>query len=1358
MNRRYLGFWALILVWFFVTLFGIGYSSWSSELSNAQKYIENNATQYANLVNVQLQLDQRTLALISNEISKKGLKSTQDINQELSNLKAFYHVDVAVAIINGTGHQLIHTGPHFSLQVLHTAQITEATKLAYQRIFRSDRFGIGPPLPATAYTGHIMTVELFPIPHSHRLWLVLAHPVVFAATPPDQSMYQGTAYSILRSDGLLQSRYPFPSATSYGQVQTGVAMQYIKAHPKMQMGILTGKVSADNQIRMTAFKAIRGESLFVGVSVPYHSIIAEWLSNYLPFVITSLVLLIMAILVFLLESKNLRKREQKATQLATRMQSLYQVLSIVGEVSQQELEEQQLFQLVCDTLVQEKVFSGAWIGAPDANHQFAFYAMAGHRMKEYLGNVNIRSDDSVAGQGPAGRAWRTGKYQVEDNWETSENMAYWLGSANATSGWKMSADFPIYREGHLYALLTVYHVEAFVFDEKLAQLGMRIVELISEILTNRDLASNLSQMETRYNLLLESMAEGVLGLDLNGAIIFSNASAEKMTGYSKEELINQDKHELMHHHYEDGADYPLSECLINQSLKERISAHYDHEVFWRKDGTYFPVEYTINPILDEYEQIVGAVLTFQDISVRRRAEEALQSTDEFRRALIENSPVGIFLASPERVIAQANKRVCEMFGYSLAELIGENFLLIHENQATYEAFGSKYQLLRESQSGLINLEFPFKKKDGTRLYCEVSGTPLDPEHLQKGIIWTLQDITERKMAEERLKESEEMLRTIYEVLPVGISITDPEGNLIDCNLEAEKLLGITSDEHNSRNFAGNEWMILREDGTLMPVSEYASVRALEEHQMIKDVEMEVMTPHGSTWLSVSAMPVENPKYGVTIAYEDVTTRKNTEREMLKLTRAVEYSPVSIVITNAAGDMEYINPRFTEVTGYTLDEVVGKNPRILKSGRVPHHVYETLWRTIKEGNTWRGELLNKKKNGELFWEMVRISPVTDPAGRITNFVAVKEDITAQKFTEEKLREAKEIAESANRVKGEFLANMSHEIRTPMNAILGLTQLLKNTELTPKQADYLEKIYTSSDALLKLLNDILDYSKIDAGRMEMEKSPFLIDEVLQMVLKLFSARMEEKGLQAVLDIQPGVPRQVNGDSLRLTQVLNNLVGNAIKFTDQGSIRIRVKADKQPDKGWLLHFTVSDTGIGIPKDKQAHLFQAFTQADSSISRKYGGTGLGLAISHQLVQLMGGTISVTSQPGIGSDFHFTIRVDAFDNLDESDEQSASVANESTSQREIAAAKVNMDGWESLGEGDAALLQSLFKDLYAYLKEQEIIPEAMMENLVVWSKKGLYADKFHRLLNQMDQFDHPGAKKTLMELAKALSIEWEDN
>ncbi len=1358
MNRKYLGFWALILVWFVVTLIGIGYSTWSSQLSDARKYIENNATQYASLVNLRLQLDQRTMAMISNDISKTGLNNPLDISKELNSLKVLNQDNAGVAILNASGQQLTHVGIPFSLKELFTSKVTQATKLAYQRIFKSGRFGIGPPLPAHAYTGHIMTVELYPIPKLHGWWLALAHPVVFASTPPDQLMYKGTAIAILRADGLLQSRYPFPDAISYGQVQKGVAMQYIKAHPNVQMGILVGKVTADNQIRMTAYKSIRGASLYIGVSIPYSSIIAEWLSNFLPFLITSLVLLLIAILVFTLESRYLRSREEKANQLARRMQSLYQVLSIVGEASQQNMEEQPLFQLICDTLVRESVFSGAWIGAPDAHHQFTYYAMTGNGIKDYLDQVEIRSDETVTGQGPAGIVWRTGKYQVEDNWETNGKMAHWLESAKATAGWKMCAVFPIYRGGSLFALLSVYHVEAFVLDDNLVQLGSRIVELVGEILTNRDLASDLNQMRNRYNLLLENMGEGVLGLDLNGAIIFSNASAETMTGYSKEELYHADKHELIHHHYEDGTAYPVNECLINQSLRERNSVHYDHEVFWRKNGTSFPVEYTINPTFDELGQVVGAVLTFQDISVRKRAEEALQANDEIRRALIDNSPVGIFLSTQERVIAHANKRVCEMLGYTQEELIGKNFMVIHESRDAYEAFGAKYEWLKESKSGLINLEHPFRKKDGSRLYCEVSGTPLDPNHLQKGIIWTLQDITERKLAEERLKESEEMLRTIYEVLPVGISITDPEGNLVDCNFEAEKLLGISLNEHNSRNFAGSEWTILREDGSVMPANEYASVRALNEHQMVRNVEMEVMTPTGSTWLSVSAMPVENPKYGVTIAYEDITARKHTEREMMKLTSAVEYSPVSIVITNVVGEIEYVNPRFTEVTGYSLEEVTGKNPRILKSGRVTNHIYQILWDTIKKGNIWRGELLNKKKDGELFWEMVRISPVSDKSGRITNFVAVNEDITSQKLTEEKLREAKEIAESANRVKSEFLAIMSHEIRTPMNAILGMTQLLRDTVLTAKQADYLEKIYISSDALLKLFNDILDYSKIDAGRMEIEKNPFFIDEVLQMVLKLFSAKINEKRLRVLVEIQPDVPRQVIGDSLRLTQVLNNLMGNAIKFTEKGSIRIRVEVEKKTSAGWLLHFAVSDTGIGIPKDKQSHLFQAFTQADGSISRKYGGTGLGLAISQQLVQLMGGTISVMSTPDVGSVFDFTIHVDCIDHPYGMDAPIITSIERVLVKQEAAAVKESAVVSKSLRDDERDSLERLFPAIYVYLKEQEIIPEPMMENLTTWLHQGILSDKFRRLLGQIDQFDHMGAINTLMDLAQELSIELEDN
>ena len=1515
-RRRYVGFWVLIAIWFFATLIGIGSTTWFSEKKNAEKYIAGTVNQYAYLISEQLQLDQRTLANTGKELSMYGLKNAHFIHQTLVDLQSSYHHSIAVAILNAQGQIFEQTGTPFSLTVLHSSAVTQATKAAYQRIFQSHRFGIGPPIPNSHFSGQVMSVELYPLTTFPGHWLALAHPAVFSVVPPDQLMYKGTAIAILRSDGLLQSRYPYPVVTSYGYEQSGVMMQYLKAHPDVKMGLLTGKVTADNETRITAFKQVQGNDLYVGVGVPLRSIVAVWLSNYIPFAGTSIVLILLAGLIFLIESRHIRRaeraeavakifysilarlgelkqqnisedefiekslevfidnsefaaavlgtfhesafshraiagiseeqlvellsvtsghilesawesgevaaldklpetalqvksmmvmpiqkngktlfilmlisnhatikdkvyqqfsnrvvgfiqrilenfelqnREREAHSLAERMQALYQVLSMVGEVAQQAVGEQELFQLICDTLVAKNVFSGAWIGAPDTSGRFQYYASAGLGMKEYLEQIDIRADASQAGQGPAGRTWRTGKLQVENDWENSDIMDYWLETAQYTGGWKMSADYPVFRGSKIFAVLTVYHKKSFTFDENLAQLGSRIAELIGQLLTNRDLTDDLNRLNNQYNLLLESMAEGVVGLDLTGTILFSNASAEQLLGYAKEEMIGKDQHALFHHHYEDGAIYPASECLIIKSVDQQTGFHHDQEVFWRKNGSCFPVDYTVEPILAGQGEVNGAVLTFQDITMRKRADEALQSGAEFRRALIDNSPVGIFLASTERVIVQVNRRVCEMLGYAKDELVGQNFRMIHDSNESYEGFREQYHLLRVSAYGLINLEYPFKKKDGTVLLCAVSGTPLDSDNLSKGIIWTLQDITQRKIAEAKLQESEEMLRAIYEVLPVGISITDPMGNLVDCNIEAARLLGISSEEHNSRNFTGENWTILRTDGTVMPASEYASVRALQEHQMIHNVEMEVLTPGGSIWLSVSAIPVDNPKYGVTIAYEDITTRKKAELEMLKLTKAVEFSPVSIVITDALGNMEYVNPRFTEVTGYTPEEALGKNQRILKSGYVPSEVYEKLWTTIMEGKTWRGELLNQKKNGDLVWEMVRISPFKDMQERITHFVAVKEDITAQKMAQEELKKAKEEAESASHVKGEFLANMSHEIRTPMNAILGLTQLLLNTELVPKQLDYLEKVYTSSQALLRLLNDILDYSKIEAGRMEVENNPYQIEEVLQNVLKLFSAKIEEKGLKPFIELSPGVPELVMGDSLRVTQVLNNLVGNAIKFTDKGEIRILVDVVNRNEEDWLLRFTVRDTGIGIAIDKLENLFQAFTQADNSISRKYGGTGLGLAISQQLVELMGGEISVSSIMGQGSIFSFTIHVGVVSSSPDFELQDLRRFNHPNMLTSCKSRAVSETFEQTVSENDLALFTQLFNDLLPYLEEQEMIPDAIMDDLLVWSKKNIHPELFNRLLSQIDQFDQSGAKITLNEVAYCLSLDRED-
>jgi len=379
-----------------------------------------------------------------------------------------------------------------------------------------------------------------------------------------------------------------------------------------------------------------------------------------------------------------------------------------------------------------------------------------------------------------------------------------------------------------------------------------------------------------------------------------------------------------------------------------------------------------------------------------------------------------------------------------------------------------------------------------------------------------------------------------------------------------------------------------------------------------------------------------------MAYAMVSIRvreEHREAEALvrKLSLAIEQSPVTIVITDVEGTIEYVNPYFVKLTGYSYAEAVGNNPKVLKSGIQPAEFYKSLWDTIKGGAEWHGEFCNKKKNGELYWESASISPVRNSDGEITSFIAVKEDITGQKIAYAELQQANADAEAATRAKSAFLANISHEIRTPMNAVIGMLYLLRQTRLTDKQTSYLTKADGAARSLLQVINDILDFSKIEAGRLQMEAIPFQLSEVLGRVADIVPVNIGDKRIEFVMTVSAEVPDNLVGDPLRLGQVLLNLASNAVKFTEKGDVLVSVAVNSISADCAKLSFVVEDTGIGMTAEQVDMLFDAFTQADTSTTRRFGGTGLGLAISRQLVGLMGGDITVESEPGRGSRFAFT-------------------------------------------------------------------------------------------------------------------------
>ena len=346
----------------------------------------------------------------------------------------------------------------------------------------------------------------------------------------------------------------------------------------------------------------------------------------------------------------------------------------------------------------------------------------------------------------------------------------------------------------------------------------------------------------------------------------------------------------------------------------------------------------------------------------------------------------------------------------------------------------------------------------------------------------------------------------------------------------------------------------------------------------------------------------------------------------------------VSITDVEGRITYANDRFCSISGYRRDELLGQNHRLIKSETHPREFFSDLWKTIGRGDVWHGEICNRRKNGALYWVNATIVPLLGIDGSVQQFIAIRTDISDRKAIEHSLEIAKDLAEQANTAKSQFLANMSHEIRTPMNGILGLLTLLQRTELSPAQRDYTQKTDSAARALLALLNDILDFSKIEAGKLQLAERPFQITALLRDVEAILQGAVGNKPFQWRLELAPDLPDTLLGDDLRLQQVLLNLGGNAIKFTEQGEVCISVRKLYSDAQKVRLEFRVRDTGIGIPPAQHQRIFEGFAQAEASTTRRFGGSGLGLAIARQLVQLMGSDLALESEPGVGSVFYFAL------------------------------------------------------------------------------------------------------------------------
>ncbi|MBC7404859.1 MAG: response regulator [Cytophaga sp.] len=537
--------------------------------------------------------------------------------------------------------------------------------------------------------------------------------------------------------------------------------------------------------------------------------------------------------------------------------------------------------------------------------------------------------------------------------------------------------------------------------------------------------------------------------------------------------------------------------------------------------------------------------------------------------------------------------------------------------------------------------------------------------------------------ESQLREREFQLSQTFDASPIGVALFTLHGQIIRVNPAFCAFLGRSKDELMGLDFHQIPGpMNVEKDYALLKTQLDASPHSIQAERLFFHQD-------GRKICAQINLNLVRNHLGVALHYvaqcQDITERKATEDQLLKFSLAVEQSAENIVITDVHARIEYVNAAFVQTHGYSKEELLGKDPKMLSSGNTPSELFADMWRALSQGDVWRGEFSNQRKDGSFMLESVIISPLRQLDGNISHYVSVQEDITAQRrlnneldshryHMEEmvmsrtkELAAASELAESANQAKSSFIANMSHEIRTPMNGVLGMTYLALSSTNDPKLRDYLQKIQLSGQHLLHIVDDILDFSKIEAGKMTLESVDFSLFTLLNDISGIMASKVVGRNLILSFDIDPNVSHQMRGDPHRLSQILLNYTNNAMKFTEQGEINIFVRQLNKTPTGWMLRFEVKDTGIGMSKEQQAKLFKSFEQADSTTTRKYGGTGLGLVISKQLAILMGGEVGVLSDVGEGSTFWFTAHLDhASDNqLEESnviDEQTACAQLESLS------------------------------------------------------------------------------------------------
>jgi len=817
-----------------------------------------------------------------------------------------------------------------------------------------------------------------------------------------------------------------------------------------------------------------------------------------------------------------------------------------------------------------------------------------------------------------------------------------------------------------------------------------IVGTIRDISEHKLSESLIKESEERYRGLSEATFESIF-ISEKGVCIEQNAIAEKMFGYSQEEAIGK-----MGSHWIAQKDHKkVMERMMSGSEEAYLASAQ------RKNGSTFPAE--IQAKMAHYKGRDVRITALRDISERVKIDNKLKSERNLFNLILESISDPIFYKTNSHIYLRCNSAFANLVGKKTEEVIGKTDRNLYSKKETDKHIQSDLEVIRTKKP--LVMEEWFEHEGGEREFLSTLKLPaFDNSGNVQGIVGICRNLTYVKEAESlqkqlnddlqkavnTLKANESYLKSINnfasailkrnsidEIVWEVTRIVIKEMGFVDCIiylLDDDKKNLIQRAAYGPKHDRGknikNPIVIPVGKGIVGTVAKTGVTEVipdttkdkryiLDDQQRLSELTVPIIADGEIIGVIDSEHPEKN-FYSIehiekiqTVSGLISTRMKNAinqeklleaQKTLTKLSTAVNISSVSVCITDQRGNIEFVNEAFENLTGYTIEDCKGKKINILKSNTQAIEFYRRLWRTVTRGEKWTGEMINKKKSGEHYWGLSSVSPIVNSEGTCTNYVYMHTDISKLKKLESELIKSKEKAEEADHAKSMFLATMSHEIRTPLNAINGMIRLFEATHLNKEQDELTRGLKYSSDNLMRIVNDILDFEKIELGQLQLESTSFNFIEFIQQIVEPLEYKSEEKNIDLNYEIDDRICKHLIGDPLRLQQILINLLNNAIKFTEKGSVNLFCRFIKQSKKDCWIEFVVRDTGIGIGKNNLDKIFERFIQEDESTTRQYGGTGLGLAISRQLVRLMGGELKAESEKDVGSRFSFTIRLSEAD------------------------------------------------------------------------------------------------------------------